>query len=261
MRWTTVLGVVVLVGVLACGKAPEPDAAPTRVAAAADLIHAFEEIGGAFERASGDPVAFSFGSTGLLAKQIEGGAPFDVFAAADVSFVDEVVRAGACDEETRTLYARGRLAIWVRGTTVTPPTSLRDLTDPRFQRIAIANPEHAPYGLAARQALEDIGAWHSVEPRLVYGENVRQALQFAETGNVDAAIVALSLVVHDQDHPWVLVDQSHHRTIDQALVVCGGGANRAGGEAFVRFLGSEPGRAITRRHGFVLPDESAERDP
>lgn len=230
-------------------------AAPVRVAAAADLTVAFEELGRVFEQQTGHPVALSFGSTGLLAKQLREGAPFDVFAAANVSFVDDVVGAGACDGATKASYARGRVAIWAKRGTVAPATSLADLGDPRFRRIAIANPDHAPYGQAARQALQQVGIWDKVEARLVLGENVRQTLQFAETGNVDAAIVALALVVNDRDNPWIPVPEELHRPIDQALVVCKHGASRAGGAAFARFVGSEVGRGVMRRHGFLLPGE------
>lgn len=234
---------------------------PIRVAAAADLGLAFEDLGRSFEQHTGQRVNFSFGSTGLLAKQLREGAPFDVFAAANQSFVDEVVTAGACDGATKAAYARGRIAVWTKKGTMPPPKSLAELADPRFVRIAIANPEHAPYGRAAREALESAGAWRAIEPRLVLGENVRQTFQLAQTGNVEAAVVALALVVNDHENPWLLVEQSSHRPIDQALVVCGRGSNRAGGSAFARFVNSEGGRAIMRRYGFLLPGEKLSLRP
>lgn len=261
-RHTTIL-ILFALAIVCCGR-EVPSATerpPVRVAAAADLTSAFEELGQSFERQTGRPVVFSFGSTGLLAKQLREGAPFDVFAAANVAFVDEVVAAGACDGATQAPYARGRIAIWTRRGTVAPPASLSDLADARFRRVAIANPEHAPYGQAARQALEHVGIWSTVEPRLVLGENVRQAFQFAETGNVDASIVALALVVHDRDNPWILVDEATHRPIDQALAVCNRGQSREDGDAFVRFVNSEAGRAVMRRFGFLLPGEDPVRAP
>lgn len=257
-RWARLAALVVVLG--SCGRT-EPETRVVRVAAAADLTHAFEEVGRAFERQSGERLVFSFGSTGLLAKQLREGAPFDVFAAANVSFVDEVVAAGACDGATKRPYARGLLAIWTRKGGVAPAARLEELADRRFERVAIANPEHAPYGQAAKQALEASGVWESVRPRLVLGENVRQALQFAETGNVEAAIVALSLVIHDRDNPWVAVDTALHRPIDQGLVVCLRGPNRSGGEAFARFVSSEEGRAIMRRYGFLLPGDALVHTP
>lgn len=250
--WVRSLVAALGVAVAACNRsAPAPT--PVRVAAAADLTLAFEALGRAFEQETGRPVSFTFGSTGLLAKQLGEGAPFDVFAAANASFVDQVVSAGACDGATKTPYARGRIAIWTKQGTIAPPAGIAELAEARFARIAIANPEHAPYGQAAREALEQAGIWAAVAPRLVFGENVRQTLQLAETGNVEAAIVALSLVVNDEDDPWVLVDEALHRPIDQALVVCRGGSEREGGEAFARFVTSAAGRTVMRRHGFVLP--------
>ena len=249
-------GLALALGLGACRGTAAPEApAPVRVAAAADLSLAFEALGQDFERQTGQAVSFSFGSTGLLAKQLAEGAPFDVFAAANADFVDEVVAAGACDGQTKAPYGRGRIAVWAPPGGVAAPTSLAELGEARFTRIAIANPEHAPYGQAAKEALTQAGVWGAVEPKLVLGENVRQTLQFAESGNVDAAIVALALVVADTDNPWLLVDEALHRPIDQALVVCGRGDNRAGGEAFARFIGSEAGRAQMRRFGFLLPGE------
>lgn len=252
---SALLGLVALVG---CRPAESPSPTPVRVAAAADLTLAFEALGREFEARHGRKVEFTFGSTGLLAKQIREGAPFDVFAAANVSFVDEVVTAGACDARTKAPYARGRIATWVRRGGVAPPASLEELADARFVRIAIAHPEHAPYGRAAREALKSIGIFSAVEDRLVYGENVRQTLQFAETGNVDAAIVALALVVDDRENAWTLIDERHHAPIDQAMVVCTRGNDRAGGESFARFVSSNEGRATMRRFGFLLPGERPE---
>jgi molybdate transport system substrate-binding protein len=248
-----------LLTISACKR--EEAQAPVRIAAASDLTLAFEELGRNFERSRGQKLTFSFGSTGLLAKQLREGAPFDVFAAANVSFVDEVVAAGACDGATKKPYARGRIAVWTKRGSLAPPIALGDLADARFTRVAIANPEHAPYGRAAREALQKAGVWARLEPRLVYGENVRQTLQFAETGNVEAAIVALALVIGDRGNPWLIVDESMHRAIDQALVVCTRGANRRGGEAFAQFVAAESGRAVMRRYGFLLPGERVTRVP
>jgi molybdate transport system substrate-binding protein len=253
---------LVAAGLGACrssGPAAPPE--PVLVGAAASLRPAFEELGQEFERQTGQPVAFSFGSSGLIARQIAQGAPFDVFAAADEELVDEAIGAGACDPATRAPYARGRIAVWTRRGGAAPPAALGDLADPRFVRIAIANPEHAPTGRAAKQALEHAGIWGAIEPRLVFGENVRQTLQFGETGNAEAAIVALALVIHDRENPWELVDEAMHRPIDQALVVCSRGRNRAGGDAFARFVDGASGREVMRRHGFLLPGEERTTDP
>lgn len=242
-----------------CSRSSPPEArqaAPVRVAAAADLASAFEEVGRAFERSTGQKVTFSFASTGVLARQLTEGAPFDLFAAANVAFVEQVVKAGACDGATQSLYARGHIVLWTREGGVAPPASLEELAEERFKRIGIANPEHAPYGMAARQALQAAGLWERVQPRLVYGENVRQTLQLAETGNVEAAFVSLSLVKDRPGGQWLAVDEKLHAPLDQALVVCRRGAHPAGGKAFADFVASAEGRGILRRHGFLLPGEA-----
>ncbi len=233
---------------------------PLRVAAAADLALAFKDVGVAFEKETGKRVDFSFGSTGLLAKQIAEGAPYDVFAAANISFVDDVVREGACIEETKALYAKGRIVMWAKDPWALPK-DIKELSDPKYAKVALANPEHAPYGRAAREAMTKSGVWSTVQPRTVYGENVQQTLMFARSGNADVAVVALSLAVTSPGN-YVPIDPSLHEPLDQALVVCKGGSK--GGKpnearAFVEFVGSEPGRAIMRRYGFLLPGEDAAR--
>ena len=240
--------------IVACGKPERSADAPIKVGAAADLAFAFKEVGAAFEKKTGKKVTFTFGSTGQLAKQISEGAPYDVFAAANVSFVDEVVKAEACDPATKAQYARGRIVVWTKqGAEV---KDLKELADARFVKIALANPEHAPYGKAAKQALETIGLWETVKPKIVYGENIQQTLQFAQTGNVEAAIAALSLA-KVSDGAYYLIDEALHKPIDQALVVCKRGVNQAVGREFAAFVNSDEGRGIMRRYGFLLPGAPA----
>jgi molybdate transport system substrate-binding protein len=227
---------------------------PLKVAAAADLAAAWNELGVAFEAAAGRKVTFSFGSTGLLARQIIEGAPFDVFAAANLSFVDDVLRAGVCLADSRALYARGRIVVWTRSDLAAPRT-LAELADPRFVKIAVANPEHAPYGRAALQALTAAGIVEAVRPRLVFGENVQQALAFAQSGNAEAAVVALSLS-RVAPGSTLEIPAELHQPIDQAMVVCSRDPAAAeSARAFVAYVNSAPGRALMRRYGFLLPGE------
>jgi molybdate transport system substrate-binding protein len=224
---------------LSCKSAP-PE--PLRVAAASDLTEAFTELGPLFEKQSGRKVVFSFGSSGLLAKQIAEGAPFDVFAAANRGYVDETVNAHACNGATAKPYARGRLVAW----SSVPLSSLEGLVDERVKRIAIANPQHAPYGRAAKEALQRSFLWDKVESRIVYAENVRQALQFAETGNVEVALVASANVA--QRDAGLLIDDSLHQPIEQALVQC-----KPDGAKFIEFLETAEAKEVMKRYGFTLP--------
>jgi molybdate transport system substrate-binding protein len=240
----------------ACQAAPKAPPAPVRVAAASDLTLAFEELGNLFERQTGQRVTFSFAASGALAKQLERGAPFDLFAAANPAFADAAVAAGACDGSSKALYARGYLVAWSKngGARV---ASLSDLARPEIKRIAIANPEHAPYGKAAREALLEAGVWNAVEAKLVRGENVRQTLQFAQTGNADVALVALSLVAQDHTGQTLAIDPRLHGPIEQTLVVCRRGKNEAGGRAFAELVASPEGQTVLKRHGFGGSAEQA----
>lgn len=258
---SSLAGVALLVTALspACKKADESRThEPLKVAAASDLAFAFKDVGAAFEKATGTPVTFSFGSTGLLARQIAEGAPFDVFAAANISFADDVVKQGACFADSKALYGRGRVALWSRKG-APAPASLEDLRDPKYVKIAIANPEHAPYGKAAKQALIKAGVWDAIKDRVVYGENIQQTLQFAQSGNADVALVALSLALVTEG-AYIAVDPALHEPLDQALVVCKGEGGKALHEPtarqFTAFVNSDAGRVIMKRYGFLLPGES-----
>jgi len=229
-------------------------AAELIVAAAADLIPAFEELGRMFEQETGVKVIFSFGSTGNLAKQIENGAQVDLFAAANISFIEDLEEKGLIIPETKQLYARGRIALWTRADSPLRLERVEDLAGAEVARVAIANPLHAPYGVAAREALDSAGVRATVEPKLVFGENVRQALQYAETGNADAAIVALSLSVTSKGR-WVVIPEKLHRPLDQALAVIRASGRAVEAKRFADFINSDRGRPVMRKYGFVLPGE------
>ena len=219
------------------------------VAAASDLTPAFEEIGRAFEFTTKTKVVFMFGSTGLLTRQIEHGAPVDVFAAANVSYIDQLEQKGLIIPDTRAIYARGRITLWTPNESPLRLQGIADLARPEVTRVAIANPDHAPYGLAARQALEGAGLWERVQPKLVYGDNIRQALQYAETGNVEVAIVALSLSIQSQGR-WELIPEELHQPIDQGLAVIKSTQNEKAARAFAVFISSPPAKAIMKKYGF-----------
>jgi molybdate transport system substrate-binding protein len=222
------------------------------VAAASDLTPAFEQIAREFEATHKTKVVFVFGSTGLLTRQIENGAPFDVFAAANVSYVDQLEAEGLIVPGTKTVYARGRITMWTTADSTLKLEQIEDLARPDVHRIAIANPDHAPYGQAARESLETAGVWETVRPKLVYGENIRQTLQFAETGNVEVAIVALSLSVQSNGR-WTLIPEELHKPLDQGMGVIKGTKNEQAARAFSEFVNGKPGREILQKYGFSFP--------
>jgi len=234
-----------LLAITGCGGGSSSE---LKVSAASSLKAPFTQLGGA---------QFSFAGSDQLAAQIRSGVHPDVFAAANISFADDAIRAGVCAADSKALYARGRIVVWwPNATKVAAPKSIAELADKRFIKVAIANPAHAPYGKAAQQAMEKAGVWATVQPKLVFGENVQQTLQFAQSGNAEAAVVALSLAVV-ADGSYLPVDDALHAPIDQALVACGrDGARQKRARAFTAFVNSPEGRAIMKRFGFLLPGET-----
>jgi molybdate transport system substrate-binding protein len=236
---------------LACGG--EHGKRTVRIAAASDLVHAFQEVGREFEAKTGIEPIFDFRSSGLLAKQISEGAPFALFAAASREYVDQVVASGRCDAKSVASYARGRVVVWTPNGVVAP-TKLSELSDPRFERISIANPDHAPYGKAAKQALVRAGLWDQLENRIVVGDSVQSTMQYAQSRSVQAAIVAQSLASVTEGGAFLPVDPALYDPLEQSLVVCGGGDESDAARQFVEYLESPAGHEVMTRYGFVSPD-------
>jgi molybdate transport system substrate-binding protein len=246
-----------LAGALVLPFAAQASGVPN-IAVASDLQFALPEIVAAFERATGHAVRLSFGSSGNFRRQIADGAPFDLFLSADASYADALVR------ERRTLdagvvYAIGRLALFVANDSpITPDPQLHDVTaalaDGRLSKFAIANPEHAPYGRAARQVLTRAGLWRAIEPHLVLGENVSQAAQFAASGAAQGGIIAYSLVrapgIATRGR-YALLPTSGHDPLVQKMVLLR--RANATARAFYAFLQQPAARAIFERYGFDLP--------
>jgi molybdate transport system substrate-binding protein len=250
---------ILVLAAAACSK-PASTERSVRVAAAADLAKAFTEVAREFKARTGIAVNLELGSSGLLAKQIEQGAPFSLFAAANRSFVDQVIEAGKCDAATAHSYARGQIVVYTPAG-VDKPGRLGDLAAPRFHKIAIANPEHAPYGRAARQALEKAGVWPAIQDRIVLGENIQATMLYARDHNADAAIVALSLAIQSEDGAFLPIDPDLYAPLDQAMVVCGTGDGAAAARQFADFISSREGREVMTRYGFVLPGEPMPAKP
>jgi molybdate transport system substrate-binding protein len=243
-------------GLWAALAAAQPlSAVPLMVFAASDLGPAFKQIVPQFERQTRSDVTLVLGSTGMLAQQIRNGAPADVFFAANESFIDELTKENLTRPQTHTLYARGRIAIVALESGSIRLSELKDLADARIRRIAIANPQHAPYGLAARQALESAGLWNTLRAKLVFGENVQQAVQFVRSGSAEAGIVARS-VADTADLHWTLVDDRLHSPLNQMVVVLARSKQPAMALSLIQFVNSVEGRVILRQFGFLLPNES-----
>ena len=256
-----VLIAVLVIALFACAPLP-PTAAPPptwrktiTVSAAADLTFAFQELGKLFEQETGTRVVFNFGSTGLLAQQIEQGAPIDLFAAANVSFVDDLIARDRLLADTKELYAVGRITLWTRQDSGMKFETMQDLLQSGVKYIAIANPDHAPYGVAAREAMQRAGIWDTLQPKLVLGDNALATLQYAQRGDVDVAIAPLSLSLQNEGR-WVLIPAEMHKPINQALGVVKSSAHEAEARAFATFINGPVGRPIMRKYGFVLPGET-----
>ena len=224
------------------------------VAAAADLSFALKEIAQQFEMNTGARVVLSFGSTGMFSRQIENGAPFDVFFAADKKYIDGLKNRGLIIPDTQKLYAQGRIALATNKKSEVNAKKLEDLLDPSIKKIAIANPDHAPYGIAAKEAMVRLGLWDKLKPKLIYSENIRQAVQFIQTGNAMAGILSQS-VADVPELEYVLIDDSLHTPINQAVAVIKTSKAEKEARAFIDYVNNPEGRAVMKRYGFLLPGE------
>ena len=249
-----------LLAALACALAlgATPALAAPGVAAASDLKFALDEIAQAYTRETGAAVRLTYGSSGNFRRQIAEGAPFEIFLSADESYVLALAKDGRLEDEG-TLYATGRLVLFApAGSPVDPGRGLEGLAalarTGGVARFAIANPAHAPYGRAARQALEHAGAWKSLEGRLVLGENVSQAAQFAVSGNAAAGLFAYSLTFSPAVAArgrFALVPEAAHAPLRQRMALVKGAGEEA--RAFYRHLQGKAARVAFARHGFTLP--------
>jgi molybdate transport system substrate-binding protein len=187
------------------------------------------------------------GSSGLLASQIRSGAPFDVYLSANSQYAEDLAASGHLLADAVRVYGHGRLALFSRSSDF---KSVESLADAKLQYLAIANPFHAPYGMAAREFLQRRKLWDQVKPKLVYGENIRQTLQLAESGNADAALVAWSLV---KEKGGLLLPDSDHAPIRQSGGVVSASKRKAEGRRLLDLLVSPAGRELLGRFGFGPP--------
>jgi molybdate transport system substrate-binding protein len=242
---------------LAAGPEPASDRR-LDVAAAADLKFAMDELAGAFGKAHPDvAVSVSYGSSGNFLSQIQNGAPFDLFFSADIEYPKRLAEAGLAQKGSEFPYAVGRIVVWVpRASRIPVEQGVRALTAPDARRIAIANPQHAPYGRAAEAALRKLGVFDALKDKLVFGENVAQAAQFVQSGAADAGIIALSLAVApalaDEGRYFELPLDAYPR-MDQGGIVLDRARDPEAARAFREFVLGSQGRAILKRFGFFLP--------
>jgi molybdate transport system substrate-binding protein len=222
---------------------------PLRIAAASDLQAVLPRIGDQFQTTSGVAITPTFLSSGVLAQQIKQGAPFDVFLSANEAFVRDLAEGGFIRRESVRTYARGSLVLAVYSELGERIKSLADLTRPEVKKIALANPETAPYGRAGKQALERSGVWDQLQPKIVVAESVRQALLYAQKGDAEAALVGRA-IARVPEVRVVEVDPGLYDPIVQALGVVTDSPRQDDAAAFAKFVQSEEGQAILKGFGF-----------
>ena len=233
---------------LGCASRDSGERPQLLVAAAASLLKVSHPLEAAFRRSGAGEITFSFASSGQLEQQIRRGAPFDVYVPAAHAFSQSLERDGFVEGQVQ-LFALGRLAAWSRQFEL---ESLEELREDRIRRVAVANPRFAPYGVAAQEALQASGLWQALQSKLVYGESVAHSFQMAETGNAEVALVALALV-QDAGRPYLPIEQSLHRPIEQTAVILKSSKNKQLAKAFVEFLSTAEARRILEEYGFGLP--------
>lgn len=242
--WTTkrgllILLVMILAGALPCCKAQKPR--EIHVLAAADLQPVMPALADAFQHATGIKLITSYGSSSTLATQILNGEPADLFLAADYSFPENVVAAGLADTTAPLPYARGTLVLWARNDSPLQPLTQNTLRDGKFTSLAIANPEHAPYGRAAVATLNRMKLYDQLKPRIVIAENIGQTAQFVESGNAQLGLISLTAASTDhfkQIGSFVRMPQATYPTIRQCAVVMKNSEHRADAHAFLDWLRS-----------------------
>lgn len=227
------------------------------IAAASDLVFCLDELNIAFKKQmpSAD-LKVTAGSSGNFFAQIKNGAPYEVYLSADMHYPRELAKDGFADAGTLTPYAIGRVVLWTVNPQIDVSRGLAVLADPAVKRIALANPEHAPYGRAGKAAIEAAGLWNQVSAKVVMGENISQTAQFVQTGNAEAGLIALSLVKAPKMAgigKYFLIPESAHPVLEQGAILTTKGTANSLARQYMQFLRSAEARAIFDRYGFTLP--------
>lgn len=223
------------------------------IAAASDLRYAMADIVSLFQQQTQLDVRVIYGASGKLSTQIRHGAPYDIFFSADISFAQQLYQDGLAATAPQP-YALGHLVLWSPQQNMAG-ISLSQLAEFDFNRLAIAQPAHAPYGQRAKQALQAAGVWQALEAKIVYGENIAQTAQLAQSGGADIAIIALSLARFPElaSRGYQLIPAELHQPLTQAYTITRHGANNAGAQQFAAFMTSHKVLAIMQAYGFERP--------
>lgn len=245
--------IVSLITAAGCRSKTANLAAPSiTIAAASNLTDTFAELGPRFTAATGVHLVVSFGATADLAKQIEHGAPFDVFLAADSEHVEQLDTKGLLSPDSRKNYARGRLVMWLPASSKLAAQRVEDIKGKEFERIAIAKPDVAPYGRAAEEALRALGIWDEIKTKVVYSQTVSQAKQYAATGNAEVAFIPLALVKPGEGR-YIQIGGELHRPIEQAMGIVKESGEQDSARRFIEFLMSSEGQQLLAKHGYDPP--------
>lgn len=233
-----------------------------RVAAAADLQPGMKDLAAKYQTQTHRNVEMVYGSSGNFFTQIENGAPFDLFFSADLSYPTKLIDQGLADKDSLYRYGLGRIVIWASADQHlnVSEKGFQSLLSPQVKKIAIANPEHAPYGRAAVAALEKAGLYDQVKCKLVYGENISQAAQFVQSQNAQVGLIALSLAISPMmagGDRW-LVPFDFHPPLQQAVVIIAASKNKKAAADFLNFVRSPAGREVLSNYGFLPP--AAQKD-
>ena len=227
------------------------------VAAAADLQFAMQEVGTRFQQESGKTVKLIYGSSGNFAQQLQNGAPFDLFFSANLDYPKQLEAAGLTEPGTFYQYAIGKLVVWVpKDSKLDLSAGLKVLLDPSIKKIAIANPQHAPYGKAAVAALQKESIYDQVKDKFVLGENISQTASFVASGSADVGIIALSLALSPNMKDkgrYAEVPAGDYPAIEQACVIMRSSKNKDVAQQFEKFIQTPPIKELFKKYGFAIP--------
>jgi molybdate transport system substrate-binding protein len=226
------------------------------VAAAADLQFAMQDVAGQFEKQTGKVVKVTYGSSGNFFQQIQNGAPFDMFFSANLDYPKKLESSGLAESGSYYQYARGKIVVWVpNDSKLDIGSGLKTLLDPKISKIAIANPQHAPYGQAAVAAMQKEGIYEKVKDKVVLGENISQTASFVVSGSADAGVIALSLALSPNMKDkgrYSEIPAADYPPVEQACVTLNSSKNKELAKQFLSFVKTAEAAGILKNYGFEV---------